>query len=86
MSFLKKTYFLLIVLNPKTILEEVIPKEDMEVQSHGETNKIFLCSSGHGARLESELKRLISAKGRSLERGQSVVPDQWFLLTCPAWI
>lgn len=31
MSFLKKTYFLLIVLNPKTILEEVIPKEDMEV-------------------------------------------------------
>lgn len=29
--FPKKTYFLLIVLNPKTILEKAIPREDREL-------------------------------------------------------
>lgn len=31
MIFLIKTYFLLIVLNPKILLEGAIPKEDMEL-------------------------------------------------------
>lgn len=59
--FLKKPYFLLIVLNPKTVLEKNIPKEDLELRFPRRKNKIFLFSSSCGARLKSELKQLVLA-------------------------
>lgn len=51
--FLKKTYFLLIIHNPKTILKHAISKEDTELGSHEGKNKILFRSRSHEARLES---------------------------------
>lgn len=77
--FLKKPYFLLIGLNPRTILEENIPKKDMELRFHRKKNKIFLFSSSCGARLKSELKQLVSAEGGGCVWRWAVVPDQFFI-------
>lgn len=61
--FLKKTYFLLIIHNPKTILKHAISEEDMELGSHEGKNKILFRSCSHEARLESVQKHLMSADG-----------------------
>lgn len=91
MIFLKKTYFLLIVHNPKTTWEEAILKGDTELGFLArKKNKISLCSSSCGARLgvrahvswgcggEGNCGRAVGRAGSST--------NQWLLLISPAWV
>lgn len=84
MIFLRKTYFSLIVLNPKTKRQS--PRRTWSFDPLEGKRKYFSAPVTVRPRFQSELKQPMSAKGGGLRGGQSVVSDQFFLLTFPAWI